>query len=97
MTANLATSLSEQGKHTATVEIEREVVVLKTRLLGAEHKSTLTTATNLGLSLYKCGQQTEAGQLLRDTLAMSRRTLGSTHDNTQYVLRIMRSLGLAAR
>ena len=61
------------------MEIEREVFIHTTRLLGAEHESTLTMAGNLAISLPRCGLQTETKQLVRNTLAMSRRTLGQTH------------------
>ena len=57
------------------METEREVLVQKTRLLGAEHKQTLVAACNLGFSLSECGQKTEAEQLLRGTLAPD----GSAH------------------
>ena len=79
------------------MEIEREVLVLKTRLLGAEHEGAMISASNLAVSLLKCGQSTECEELLRDTLAMSRRTLCPTHERTQRLLQVLRALGLAAR
>ena len=94
MTANLATSLSEQGKDAETPEIQREDHVSTTRLLGAEHEQTLTSATNLAGSLGDCGQKTEAEQLLRETLALSPRALGPAHEHTQRVLQDLRALGL---
>ena len=87
--ANLALSLSAQGKHTEATEFYREVLVSTTRLL--------TSAANLALSLSDCGKKTEAEQLLRDTLALARRALGPNHAQTQSVLRGLRKLAFAAR
>ena len=83
--ANLAASLSSQGKYAEAVEIERGVLVQKTRPLGADHEDTLISATNLAVSLSNCDQATEAGQLLRQTLILSRRALGPNHEQTQHV------------
>ena len=69
--ANLASSLSRQGKHADAAEIERELLVSRTRLLGAEHERTLMSVGNLSVSLYKCDQKTEAEPLFRSTLALS--------------------------
>ena len=57
MSCNLAVSLSGQGKHAAAVEIQREVLVQKTSLPGAEHEEAVTSATNLAVSLWQCGRQ----------------------------------------
>ena len=79
------------------MEIEREVLVLRTRLLGAEHEGTLLSASNLPVSLAQCGPKAEAGQLLRDTLVLSQRALGPTHEHTLRVLENIRALDPAAR
>ena len=79
------------------MEIEREVLVLKTRLLGAEHEETVISATNLAVSLSRCGQNTVCEQLLRDTLVLSRRALGPTHERAQPLLQVLRELGLAVQ
>ena len=47
-TGNLAISLSGQGKHAEAAEIEREILIQRTRLLGAEHESTLMSALQPG-------------------------------------------------
>ena len=81
------------------MEIEREVLVQKTRLLGAEHESTLILPDNKGnlvCSLLLCDHKTEAEQLLREMLAPFLRALGPTHEVTQGVLENLRALGLAA-
>ena len=83
------------------MEIQREVLVQKTRLLGAEHEGTLTAANKLAMPLPRCGRGAEAGQLLRETLtrtlALSRRTLGPSHELTEALREKIRSFGLASR
>ena len=64
------------------VEINREVLVQRTRLLGAEHEETLASTRTLAISLSLCGRKAEAEQLLRDTLVLARRVLGPTHQFT---------------
>ena len=93
--ANLARSLSEQGKHAEAMEIEREVLVFTTQLLGAEHEQTLISTGNLALALSMCGQKLEAEQLLRETLALARRTLGLTHKLARELS--LRALSIATR
>ena len=78
------------------MEIEREVLVKKTRLLGAEHEETLISASNLASSLLWCDPKTETAQLFRDTLPLSRGALGLTHELTQRLFEVMRTIGLAA-
>ena len=92
MSANLAVSFSEQGKYAEAVEIERGVLVQKTRLLGAEHEQTLTSAHNLAVSLTHCGQRTEVEQLMRNTLVLCRRAFSPAHEMTQRVLEHLRVL-----
>ena len=96
-TGNLAFSLSEQGKHAESTEIQREILVQETHLLGLEHEDTLTSTCNLAASLSKCGQKTEDEQLLRETLAMCRRALDPTHEITQGLRNVSCALSLAAR
>ena len=95
--SNLATSLSEQGKYAEALEIEREILVSRTRLLGVEHEDTLASATNLAGSLSRLGRKMAAEKILRKTLALCRRTLGPDHKLTQLVLQYFRVLGLTAR
>ena len=50
---NLAASLSRQGKYAEAEKIEREVLAVSKRVLGAEHPDTLTTASSLPLAPRK--------------------------------------------
>ena len=52
---NLATSLSSQGKYDEAEKMQREVLAVDQRVLGAEHPDTLSTAGKLALcNLFKC-------------------------------------------
>ena len=57
---NLAASLSRQGKYAEAEKMEREVLAVSKRVLGAEHPDTLTAAGNLALSLKRQGKYAEA-------------------------------------
>ena len=78
------------------MKIEREVLVLRTRVLGAEHEETLRSAVNLVVSLWQRGLRTEAEQIYREALAVAQRTLGPAHEYTQCVLQKLRNCGLIA-
>ena len=58
--SNLALSLSDQGQHAEAEEMQREVLAVQKRVLGAEHPDTLTTASNLARSLSRQGKYAEA-------------------------------------
>ena len=44
---NLALSLSSQGKHAEAEEMQREVLAVRKRVLGAEHPDTLVAACDM--------------------------------------------------
>ena len=50
---NLADSLARQGKYDEAEKMEREVLALKQRVLGADHPDTLSTAGNLAYYLSR--------------------------------------------
>ena len=92
--ANLAVSLSHQGKHVEAEQINREVHAIQSRLLGPEHPGTLNTAANLACTLFHQHKFPEAQQLLEATLNSQRRVLGPAHPsmlNTACSLENMRS------
>jgi hypothetical protein len=45
--ANLANSLSRQGRHAEAETMQREVLAVRKRVLGEEHPDTPTTGANL--------------------------------------------------
>jgi hypothetical protein len=54
---NLADSLSGQGKYDEAEKMQREVLAVSKRVLGADHSNTLSTANNLAASLWSQGKQ----------------------------------------
>jgi len=44
---NLAISLSRQGKHEEAEEMQRAVLAVRKRVLGAEHPDTLAAASDM--------------------------------------------------
>ena len=50
---NLADSLSSQGKYDEAETMQREVLAVKQRVLGADHPDTLSTAGNLAYYLSR--------------------------------------------
>ncbi len=63
--ANLASSLSGQGKHAEAERITREVFDAMRRVLGEEHPTTLNTASILAHSLLVQGKYAEAERIYR--------------------------------
>ena len=59
--------------------IEREELGAKRRVLGEEHRSTLTTVCNLPSSLQYQGKHAEAERIEREVLGVERRVLGEEH------------------
>ena len=76
---NLAASLKSQGKYDESEKMEREVLAVKQRVLGAEYSETSTTANNLALSLARQGKYDEAEKMEREVLAVRKRVLGADH------------------
>jgi tetratricopeptide (TPR) repeat protein len=79
---NLAASLSGQGKYDEAKKMEREVLAVRKRVLGAEHADTLTAAGNLARSLNHQGKYDEAVAMEREVLAVRKRVLGADHPHT---------------
>ena len=73
---NLAYSLSRQGKYDEAETMEREVLAVRQRVLGAEHPGTLTAAGNLAQSLSDQGKYDEAEKMQREVLAVRKRVMG---------------------
>ena len=62
--------------------MQREVLAVQKRVLGAEHPGTLTTASNLAQSLSRQGKHAEAEDMEREVLAVRKRVLGAEHPDT---------------
>jgi hypothetical protein len=79
---NLASSLSDQGKHTEAVQLSRETLKVKRRVFGEEHHDFLASKHNLATALLEDGKYAEAEQLNRELLGVRKRVLGAEHPNT---------------
>ena len=80
--SNLASSLSNQGKHAEAQRINWEVLGARRRVLGEEHPDTLKTVSNLAMSLAYQRKHAEAEEMLQAALEVSRRVLGDGHPLT---------------
>ena len=87
--SNLANSLDSQGKHAEAEEMQREVLAVRKRVLGAEHPDTLTTASNLATSLSRQGKHAEAEEMKCAVLAVRKRVLGAELPDTLAAARDM--------
>jgi tetratricopeptide (TPR) repeat protein len=67
--SNFAKALSGRGEHAQAAQLQREVLDVQQRLLGADHPLTLRTRANLTASLRGQGKYAEAEQMLRDSQA----------------------------
>jgi hypothetical protein len=79
---NLASSLSDQGKHAGAERIQREVHGVLKRVLGAEHPHTLASAKSLASSLSHQGKHAEAERIQREVHEVQKRVLGAEHPDT---------------
>ena len=62
--------------------MEREVLAVQKRVLGAEHPDTLAAAHILAGSLSHRGKHAEAEEMLREVLAVRKRVQGAEHPAT---------------
>jgi hypothetical protein len=77
--------------------MEREVLAVRKRVLGAEHPITLTTAHNLAASLMHQGKHDEAEKMGREVLAVQKRVLGAEHPNTSSTANFLEYLVLIGK
>ena len=89
---NLAETLGAQGDHAGARRIQGRVLEVMTRVLGAEHPTTLTSMNNLAVTLYYIGETGAAIALLRRCLAGRCKVLGENHPNTIQTVKILRAL-----
>jgi hypothetical protein len=79
---NLAQSLKEEGRYAEAERIHREVNGIMTRVLGAEHPETLTSACEIASCLRKQAKHAKAEQINREVHAVQKRLLGAEHHDT---------------
>ena len=59
--------------------MQRKVLTVQVRVLGAEHPATLTAADNLALVLYRTEEYAEAAKIQREVLTVQMRVLSVEH------------------
>ncbi len=62
--------------------MQREVLAVHKRVLGAEHPETLISASNLAMSLSHQDKHAGAERMQREVLAVHKRVLGAEHPDT---------------
>ena len=73
----MANALNGQGRYGEAEQLQRKLLAVQQRQLGAEYAVTLGTATNLGNSLWRQGRYGEAEKMYREALPMMQRTFGA--------------------
>ncbi|MGQ0629267.1 MAG: tetratricopeptide repeat protein, partial [Phycisphaerales bacterium] len=70
------------GLYPAALPLQENALATRRRVLGEEHKDTITSINNMGVLLQAQGKLAEAETCLREALERSRRLLGESHPNT---------------
>ena len=73
----MANALNGQGRYGEAEQLQRKLLAVQQRQLGAEYAVTLGTANNLGNSLWRQGRYGEAEKMYREALPMMQRTFGA--------------------
>lgn len=81
-THNLASALCDDGKYAEAEQMQRAVLAVRHRVLGAEHPDTLTTARNLASCFFEQKKYAEAASMMRGVLAVQQGLLGEDHPET---------------
>ena len=79
---NLASMLSNQGKHQEVEKMYRQALALGETVLGKEQPKTLTSRNTLAAVLGSQGKHEEVKKIHRQTLALSKMVLGKGHSVT---------------
>ncbi|MFJ9917309.1 tetratricopeptide repeat protein [Actinacidiphila glaucinigra] len=80
--SNLALALVRMGEYAQAVQLDRQTLEDRTRVLGPDHPDTLSSRNNLALALGRMREYTQAVQLHRRTLEDRTRILGPDHPDT---------------
>ena len=72
----------ERGDYASARKLEEQVLEARRRLLGGEHRGTLTAMGNLATTLHVQGDLAEARKLEEQVLEASRHVLGEGHPDT---------------
>lgn len=86
----IADVLIDEGKYADAENVLREVVEVRTGIVGAENPDTLRSRNNLGLALLRGGKFAEAEREYREVVALQTKVLGPEDPDT-----LMSRTGLA--
>ncbi|HEY8144312.1 MAG TPA: tetratricopeptide repeat protein [Kofleriaceae bacterium] len=81
-TEGMALVYEDQGRVMESIELHREILDARTRLLGADHPDTALSHTNLASALMMTGQNGDALEHLERALAIRERANGPEHVDT---------------
>jgi tetratricopeptide (TPR) repeat protein len=84
---DLAISYDEAGRWEEALKLREEVLRLRRKVLGPEHRNTLWAMHALANSYEEAGRQDEALKLREDVLALRQRIDGPTHPDTVAAIR----------
>jgi hypothetical protein len=76
---NLAVDLRALGEVRAARDLDEDTLTKRRRILGNDHRDTLSSATGLAHDLRELGEVEAARELDEDTLTRRQRTLGEFH------------------
>jgi tetratricopeptide (TPR) repeat protein len=79
---NLADVLLKEGHVHEAEKLQRETLATQVRVLGAEHRDTLTSQSNLAGILIREGRYGEAEKIAREAFQVRLRKLGPRHPET---------------
>jgi len=80
--SNVGWCFKVNGKYAEAEQMLRLTLMLKKKVLGEEHPSTLDDMNNLAIVLNRQGKYEEAEQMLRQTLMLTKKMLGEEHPST---------------
>lgn len=81
--------MSSMGNQVEAEALMREALSQQTRLLGADHPSTLNSASNLAVFLIRNGKAPEAEAMCHEVLDRRRRVMGRDHPDTLISINIV--------
>ncbi|KAH8834398.1 hypothetical protein DL96DRAFT_1756989 [Flagelloscypha sp. PMI_526] len=79
---NLAITYGKLGQNREGLELQEQVLALRTQIHGEEHPDTLTSMGNLAVAYSKLGQHKHALKIKERVLELSTEILGKEHPST---------------
>jgi tetratricopeptide (TPR) repeat protein len=79
---NLASSYHDAGRQDEALKLREEVLTLRRKVSGAEHRDTLWSMGDLANSYHDAGRRDEALSMREAVLGLRRRIIGPEHPDT---------------